>query len=178
MEENISPKGISFFGRLGLAFRLVFKAEFARQVACGLAALEPKPAPAPAPPERVHASGLLLLNALQREGRLVDFLQQDVAGFSDEEVGAASRVVHSGCRKVLRQYFDFEPAAKEAEGAAITIPKGFDAQKVRLTGNVSGEPPFKGTLKHHGWVATQIRMPALSEVMDSRVVAPAEVELA
>jgi len=175
MERENSAEGISFFGRLGMAFRLLFNADYGRQVAEGLSALEQKPAALP--PERVHASGLLVLAALQREGRLIDFLQQEVAGFSDEEVGAAARVVHDGCRKVLRQYVELEPAAKEAEGAKVTVPKGFDAQRTRLTGNVAGEPPFRGTLKHHGWVAKEIRLPAVSEAMDPRVVAPAEVEL-
>lgn len=167
-----------------MAFRLLFNGDFARQVASGLKALEAKEAkPAPVakvaapPPEKVHGSGLILLAALQREGRLIDFLQQDVAGFSDEEVGAAARVVHTGSSKVMKQYFDFEPAMKDAEGAAVTIPAGFNAQRIRLTGNVTGQPPFKGTLKHHGWVATGIRMPEISESLDARVVAPAEVEL-
>ncbi len=180
---------VSFFRRLGLAFRLLFNAAFARQATAAWKALEtpegrpapaaPKaPAPAPAPPpERVHASGLLLLAALQREGRLVDFLQQDVAGFADEEVGAAARVVHAGCRKVLQQSFALEPAVKEAEGAPFTVSPGFDAQRIRLTGNVTGQPPFKGTLKHHGWVAKEVRLPAIPEALDPRVVAPAEVEL-
>lgn len=167
-----------------MAFRLLFNGDFARQVASGLKALEAKetkPAPAPKvaapPPEKLHASGLILLAALQREGRLIDFLQQDVAGFSDEEVGAAARVVHTGTSKVLKQYFDFEPAMKDAEGAAVTVPTGFNAQRIRLTGNVTGQAPFKGTLKHHGWVATNIRMPEISESLDAKVVAPAEVEL-
>ncbi|PYS36906.1 MAG: DUF2760 domain-containing protein, partial [Acidobacteria bacterium] len=129
------------------------------------------------PPERVHASGLMLLAAFQREGRLVDFLQQDVAGFSDEEIGAAARVVHSGCRKALRQFFEVAPALNGAEGAPMTVPAGFDAQRTRLTGNVSGQPPFKGTLRHHGWIVTDIRMPSISEALDPRVIAPAEVEL-
>ena len=126
----------------------------------------------------MHASGLLLVASLQREGRLLDFLQQDVAGFSDEEVGAAARVVHTGCRKVLAAVFRVRAGSKEAEGSTITVPQGFDPQRIRLTGNVAGQPPFKGTLKHHGWVAKEIRMPALSEAMDPRIVAPAEVELA
>lgn len=158
-----------------MAFRLVFNGEYARSVVEALAARQAKPKVLP--PEKVHASGLLLLSSLQREGRLLDFLQQDIAGFSDEEVGAAARVVHGGCRKLVQQFFDFEPASKEAEGATITVPQGFDAQRIRLTGNVAGQPPFRGTLKHHGWVATQVRMPALSESMDARVIAPAEVEL-
>ena len=136
-----------------------------------------KQAKAGYPAERVHASGLMLLAALQREGRLVDFLRQDVAAFSDEEVGAAARVVHGGSRKVLEQFFEFAPAVKGDEGMPMSVPEGFDAQRIRLTGNVTGHPPFKGTLKHHGWIATAIRMPALSEALDPRVIAPAEVEL-
>ena len=120
----------------------------------------------------------LLHHAFQREGRFVDFLQQDVAGFSDEDIGAAARVVHSGCRKVLRQFVDISPAMPGTEGAPLTVPAGFDAQRIRLTGNVSGQPPFKGTLTHHGWVASEIRMPSISETIDPRVIAPAEVELA
>ncbi len=170
-----------------MAFRLLFNADLARQVMTALKAptvKEVKPAAPKAPPpvvvvapERVHASGLLVLAALQREGRLIDFLQQDVAGFSDEDVGAAARVVHAGCSKVLKQYFELEPAVKEAEGATLTVPAGFDAQRLRLTGNVAGQPPFKGTLKHHGWVAKEVRLPAVPETLDPRIVAPAEVEL-
>jgi hypothetical protein len=144
-----------------------------------VAGLEKLDAPMPVlPPERVHAPGLVLLAALQREGRLIDFLQQDVATYSDEEIGAAARVVHGGCRKTIQQYFELEPAAKETEGASVTIPKGFDAQRTRLTGNVAGEPPFRGTLKHHGWVVKTVRLPEISNAIDPRVIAPAEVELA
>jgi len=175
MERNDSAGDVTFFRRVGMAFRLVFKRAFAEQVVAGLDALEK--AKALVPPERVHASGLMLLGALQREGRLLDFLQQDVATFSDEDVGAAARVVHGGCRRVLQQYFDFEPAAKEQEGETVSVPKGFDVQRTRLTGNVAGQPPFRGILKHHGWVAKAIRLPSLSESIDPRVIAPAEVEL-
>jgi hypothetical protein len=66
---------------------------------------------------------------------------------------------------------------KDAEGASVTVPAGFDAQRIRLTGNVAGQPPFRGALKHHGWLATSVRLPAVSTALDPRVVAPAEVEL-
>ena len=178
MEQNVSA-ALTFWGRLKLACRLLFKPAFALQVMNGLRELEEKArlASQPIPPERIHASALFLLGALQREGRLVDFLQQDVAGFSDPEVGAAARVIHGGCRRVLQQYFSFAPAMGDAEGANVAVPKGFDAQRVRLTGNVSGQPPFKGVLKHHGWLTQEVRLPALNEAVDPRVVAPAEVEL-
>jgi hypothetical protein len=163
----------SFFARLALAFRVLGNATLASKVA-GLEALPEKPAE-PAP-EQVHASGLSLLALLQREGRFVDFLQEDVAGYGDADVGAAARVVHSGCRKVLQQYLTLEPVLKEAEGAAITVPAGFNAERIRLTGNVAGQPPYKGSLKHHGWVATAVKLPPVP-ALDPRIVAPAEVEL-
>lgn len=180
MENDNSTEGMSFLGRLRMALRLIFNADFARQVAAGLQLVQAKAAKAaapPEPPERVHASGLLLLSSLQREGRLLDFLQQDVTGFSDEEVGAAARIIHSGCKKILTQYLQLEPAVPQEEGASLTVPAGFDAQRIRLTGNVAGQPPFRGSLKHHGWVATQINFPTPSSTLDPRILAPAEVEL-
>ncbi len=86
-------------------------------------------------------------------------------------------VVHAGCRKVLADQLTLEPVLKEAEGATIKVPAGFDAQRIRLTGNIAGQPPFTGTLRHHGWQVTSVRLPAISETLDPRVVAPAEVEL-
>jgi uncharacterized protein DUF2760 len=167
---------ISFVDRLKLAWRVLMDATLAGRVA--RLASEPEAEKKPSiPPERLHASALVLLAALQREGRFVDFVRQDVAGFSDEDVGAAARVVHDGCAKVLAQFFEFEPAAGGLEGAPASAPAGFDAQRIRLTGNLTGQPPFKGTLKHHGWVATAVRMPAIAETLDARVVAPAEIEL-
>lgn len=160
-----------------MAWRILIKAQFASEVVEALNHAEASRTKATLPPERVHASALALLAAFQREGRLVDFLQQEVAGFSDEEIGAAARFVHGGCRKAFRQFFAIAPAAQGSEGGPITVPSGFDSQRIRLTGNVSGQPPFKGTLKHHGWVAAEIRMPSISEALDPRVIAPAEVEL-
>lgn len=166
----------SFFERLKLAWRVLVNAPLAQQVAT----LEPAPATPTAaepPPEKVHAAGLAVLSLLQREGRLVDFLREDVAAFSDAEIGAAARVVHAGSRKVLDQYLTLEAVLKDAEGASVTVPAGFNAERIRLTGNVAGEPPFRGTLKHHGWVATAVRFPTVSSSLDARIIAPAEVEL-
>jgi hypothetical protein len=166
----------SFFARLGLAFRVLGNAALAGIVA----ALETAPAlekPVEPPPEKTHAAGLAVLALLQREGRLIDFLQEDVASFSDAEVGAAARVVHAGSRKVINQYLSLEPALPDSEGAAVTVPAGFNAERIRLTGNIAGQPPFRGTLKHHGWIATSVRLPAISPTLDPRVIAPAEVEL-
>jgi hypothetical protein len=172
-EVEIKP---GFFQRLGLAFKVLGDATLAGRV---MKLSEPvAPAKAVAlPPEKVHASGLYVLGTLQQEGRLIDFLQQDVAAFSDEEVGSAARVVHGGCRKALERIARFEPVLREGEGDRVTVPTGFDAEKIRLTGNVTGQPPYNGTLKHHGWVANELRFPTLNDTVDYRVIAPAEVEL-
>lgn len=156
-----------------MAFRVLGNAVLAGK----LAALEAAPEkPAEPPPEQTHAAALALLALLQREGRLVDFLEEDVAGFSDAEIGAAARVVHAGSRKVVQQYLTLEPVLPQAEGDAVTVPSGFNAERIRLTGNVAGQPPYQGTLKHHGWVAASVRLPAIPS-LDPRIVAPAEVEL-
>ena len=167
--------------------RALANPEFARQAAALLRPPQPqsqeikppaaKPKPVELPPERQHASGLAVLSLLQREGRLIDFLQEEVTAFSDAEVGAAARVVHAGCKKVFKEYFTVEPILKDAEGAAVKIPAGFDAQRIRITGNVAGQPPFRGTLKHHGWIAVAVHMPTVSEALDPRVLMAAEVEL-
>lgn len=165
----------SFFTRLGLAFRVLRDARLAANVAA-LEAAAP-PTPTEPPPEKTHASALALLALFQREGRWVDFLQEDVAAFSDAEIGAAARVVHAGSRRVMQQCLTLEPVLADAEGANVTVPPGFDAGRIRLTGNVAGQAPFRGALKHHGWIATSVRFPALSPALDPRVIAPAEVEL-
>src|SRR5262252_1134508 len=101
---------IGFWDRLKMAWRILIKAQFANEVVDALSEAEAARTKAALPLDRVHASALALLASFQREGRLVDFLQQEVAGFSDEDIGAAARVVHGGCRKVFHQFFVIAPA--------------------------------------------------------------------
>lgn len=140
-----------------------------------LVAQEPVAPPKPAAPDETTA--LQLLAILQREGRFLDFLQENVTSFSDAEVGAAARVVHEGCKRGLKDYLVIEPVRAESEGAPVVLDKGFDPARNRVTGNVVGEPPFKGKLVHHGWQVKELRLPALTAGHDPRVLAPAEVEL-
>lgn len=134
----------------------------------------PKPTPAP----RLSGDAALqLLELLQREARLVDFTQEDVRAYSDAELGAAARVVHSGCCKVLGDHFTISPVRTEDEGSRIRLEAGFDARAVRLTGNVVGQAPFTGTLMHRGWRASDVRLPQLAAGHDANVLAQAEVEL-
>jgi len=121
---------------------------------------------------------LRVLAVLQRDGRLIDFLQEDIDPFSDDQVGAAVRDIHKGCRKALREYLTLEPVMDAAEEARVTVAADFDPASIRLIGNVNGSPPFHGVLKHHGWRAKAVQLPALPNAKDdSAVLAPAEVEI-
>jgi hypothetical protein len=135
------------------------------------------PPPPPAPVEIPASAALRLLATLQEEGRLIDFLEEDVAPYSDEQIGAAVRTLHEGCRKALGAHVTLEPVLAGVEGESVTVPAGFDPAAIRLIGNVSGAPPFRGTLRHAGWRATVVQLPARGGV-DERVIAPAEVEIA
>ena len=178
----MTTESLSFFARLALAFRILFGGEVpAARPALPAPEAPPAPreAPPPAPPpEQAWASGLYLLAMLQREGRFIDFLMEDVATFSDADVGAAARVVHQGCRGVLLRAVKPVPVLAAQEGEQVTVPAGFDANRYRLVGNVTGAAPHQGALKHHGWEAKDVALPALPTAMDPRVLAPAEVELA
>jgi len=146
-------------------------------------ATEPAPgaskpiATAPRAEEDGKRDALGLLALLQREGRLVDFLKQDVDAFSDADVGAAARVVHAGCRKALLGHFELSRIRSESEGTSITVPEGFDGRSIKLTGNVRGTAPYRGVLRHAGWRVETVRLPALVAGYDARIIAPAEVEL-
>ena len=179
-------ESLGFGARLWLAFvlpwKVLFDGVFAAKVhGAGSARLEPALAPVrdveEKEAERDLAPALQLLSILQREGRFVDFVQEDLSGASDADIGAAARVVHEGCRKGLQDYVEFEPVRSEDEGATVELAEGFDAVRHRVTGNVKGEPPYAGTLAHHGWQASRFSLPKLSDAHDPMVVAPAEVEL-
>lgn len=130
----------------------------------------------PAPP--VEASAIQLLSILQRQGRLIDFLQEDLSQYQDAQIGAAVRNVHEGCKKALSEYVTLEPIFKQEEGSQLTIQPGFNAHEVRLTGNIAGDPPFKGALRHRGWRVAQIDLPTQTPAQQKeRIVAAAEVEV-
>jgi hypothetical protein len=120
---------------------------------------------------------LHLLSILQRDGRFVDFLKEDISGFMDADVGAAARLVHQGCKKAIDTYFTLTPVRSEEEGQTITLAVGFDKHEVSLSGDVKGEPPYRGTLAHGGWRATAVKLPERPAFVDGRIVAPAEIEL-
>jgi hypothetical protein len=196
---NSSQPLPSFFSRISIAigafFRALSDAEYAARLSRIDAAPQPAaapvaPAPAPAPAQapapapapitlRVATpdAALQLLSLFQREARLIDFTQENLSAYSDADIGAAARVVHEGCAKVLKEHFTIQPIRSEAEGSRVELPEGFDAAAVRLTGNVVGKAPFKGSLSHRGWRSAEVRLPKLAEAHDTSILAPAEVEL-
>jgi len=138
------------------------------------------PAPAPEPvilKEATPDAALQLLGLLQKEARFIDFIKEDISAYGDADIGIAARVVHEGCNKAINEHFSLAPVRGEQEGAKVTLPQGFDAASVRLTGNIVGQAPFTGTLVHKGWKVTDIRLPKLTQGYNAQIVAPAEVEL-
>jgi hypothetical protein len=177
--------------RLWLAIRVFFavllSAERAGRVQQALAAEPPgeserptasptQARPKPAGPSRSDA--LTLLATLQREARLLDFVQESLDSFSDAQIGAAARDVHRDCGRVLARMFEIQPLIDQPEGAAVEVPSGFDAARYHLTGNVTGQPPFQGQLAHHGWQAAKCELPTWAGKSEAALLlAPAEVEL-
>jgi hypothetical protein len=133
-------------------------------------------APTPPPPDRGEAA-LRLLALLQQEGRLVDFLEEDLAPYSDTQIGSAVRTIHGGCRAVLKERLDLAPILPGVEGATVIVERGFDPAAVRVTGNVRGEPPYQGVLRHPGWRSAAFRLPDSTGDRDPTILAPAEVEV-
>jgi len=188
-------------GRVSTAFRAFFGSLFNKDTASRVSqALSPQGLPAPriaseAPPSQpieiakkpaapaepkkpTQSEAITLLATLQREARLVDFLKEDLSGYADEQVGAAVRAIHRDSAKVVDRFFGLKAVVEDEEGAKVNVPAGFDAARYRLTGKVTGEPPFSGKLQHHGWEATKCELPQFTgSDSAAKTVAPAEVEL-
>jgi hypothetical protein len=176
-------------GNFGLGLRVMFRiwrddtfAEKIRQLEAGKA--PPVQSKAEAMPEARakkesrRSEALSLLAVLQREARFVDFISEPIAGYSDSQVGAAARDVHKSCAAAVDRLFALQPMSEAAEGAQIEVPRGFDPAQFRLTGNIPNEPPFRGTLCHHGWKATKCEVPEWTgNDASAMVVAPAEVQI-
>ncbi|MBT3387935.1 MAG: DUF2760 domain-containing protein [Desulfobacula sp.] len=117
------------------------------------------------------------LSILQRDGRLLDFFDEDLSLYNDEQIGATVRSIQEDCKKTIKKYIDVKPVLDAEEGETIKIEPGFDIDAIKLVGNVSGEPPFEGVLKHRGWKAGKKEIPKLSDIQDSGIIIPAEVEI-
>lgn len=117
------------------------------------------------------------LSLLQREGRLLDFFDEDLDHYNDSQIGAAVRSIQEDCKKAIKKYIDPKPVVAGSEGDFITIEASFDIDAIKLVGNVAGKPPFKGVIKHPGWKANKKDVPKLSDVKDAGIMTPAEIEV-
>jgi hypothetical protein len=177
--------------RISYAFRCFFSILFsgnipqdvARELAVGAsgtaanAVAAVKPEIAEKPPAESFDRAVQMLALLQRNGRLVDFLAEDVSPYPDSQLGAAVRSIHASCREVLDRYVKLEPVISSEEDRTVTVPAGFDPAAVKLIGNVGGELPIEGLLRHRGWRVKEVSLPSLPQGPGREIVAPAEVEV-
>jgi hypothetical protein len=172
--SRISSAFSSFFG-------ILFGGELPEEVAdeFGFAKkAEEKPAPAAKLEPEVGASdgAVQMLSILQRDARLIDFLMEDIAGYSDDQVGAAVRSLHEQSRAALGRYVTLSPVIDAVEGTRTRI-ENTDPQAVKLIGNVpaSGKAS-QGILRHKGWRVDKVDLPKL-QPKEVNVLAPAEIEI-
>jgi hypothetical protein len=137
----------------------------------------PAKATTAAPPAAKLSDGALqFLGILQRDSRLVDFLMEDITGYQDDQVGAAVRELHGQCRDAIARYVTLQPVIDGVEGTFAKAPSA-DPNLVKFVGNVPAKPPSGGTLRHKGWRAAKVDLPALSAKQDPTIIAPAEIEI-
>ena len=180
----------AFFRRLKFAFSTFFSILFHGRIpdavasalgrssspAAAPAAPAPAPPPSPATPVDDQARAAQLLAILQRDGRILDFLMEDITPYADAQIGAAARDVHSGCRAALDRYFSLAPVLDRDEGSTVTVEPGTDPGSIKVMGNAAGQPPFHGVLRHRGWKTSRVELPPLAAT-GRLVIAPAEVEV-
>jgi len=161
------------FQRIGLARQVLIDPALADRVQGVLVPPPPKPT-APAKPSGLPVRFLALL---QRDARLLDFLMEDISGASDEQVGSGVKDIHRKCQEAIKKYLVLEPVIDQPEESQVEVKAGFDPSAIQLTGNVTGQPPFKGALRHPGWRVKELKLAPLPEGQDDLVLMPAEVEL-
>jgi hypothetical protein len=128
--------------------------------------------------QKTPEAAIQMLAILQRQGRFIDFLQEDLGAYDDSQIGAAVRNIHAGCKQALGEHVALKPIYEAEEGSQVTVDSGFDAGATRLTGNVAGDPPFSGVLRHRGWRVVHVDLPQLTSRGERDwVLAPAEVEI-
>ena len=118
---------------------------------------------------------LHLVTVLQKEGRLLDFFSEELSQYNDGQIGAAVRDIHQNCKKALEKHVAPQAILAQNEGDPITVAEDFDPNTIKLIGNVTGRPPFKGVVQHRGWRAGKLELPTFSGRQVPEVIAPAEV---
>jgi hypothetical protein len=174
--------------RIVLAFRCFFNLLFSGELSgetltrlnltrkTATPAAAPKPAAPAAPVVRTADGALQFLGILQRDSRLVDFLMEDISSYEDDQIGAAVRELHDQCRDAVARYVTLTPVVDGVEGTFTQAPST-DPNVVKFVGNVPATPPSGGILRHKGWRASKVDLPALTGKQDAAIIAPAEIEV-
>jgi len=165
------------FARFGVACQAFTKALRDPDFAAKLPPLLNPPPPEPPKPVKPSGAPLRMLTVLQRESRLIDFLMENLQGADDGQIAAAVRDIQPKAQGTLKKYLTLEPVLTESEGSDVTVSSGFDPSAIQLVGNVTGQPPFRGVVRHAGWRVKELTLAAPPEGQDEFVLAPAEVEL-
>jgi hypothetical protein len=168
--------------RISAAFRsffsLLFSGTLPEDIATAYGYVKPKPTPVVEVP-KASDGALQILQILQRDSRLIDFLMEDIGAYADDQVGAAVRGVHTDCRDSLIRHLTLVPVIDGVEGTPqkLDTSKAPDPARIKLIGNVpaSGKPP-SGTLRHRGWMVSSINLPAIGK-QELTILAPAEIEV-
>jgi hypothetical protein len=182
-----------FWERVVFAYRCFFSILFDAEIPPDIAEKLIKPkvaAPPPAVPPAVSRlkaveapvaenfdRALQMLALLQRDGRLIDFLEENISPYPDAQLGAAVRSIHESCRKVLDEYVKLEPVLNSEEDQPVTVQAGFDPAAIKFIGNAVGQLPVRGVLRHKGWQVKEVNLPPLPQGAGRKVIAPAEVEI-
>jgi phosphoglycolate phosphatase-like HAD superfamily hydrolase len=124
------------------------------------------------PPARDTA--VTLLATLQREARLVDLIQEDLAKYSDAQVGAAARPCLQQCAGVLDRLLGLRPLLDASEGDSVDVGEHPSPTRYQWIGEGSGAT---GKLVHHGWQATKVEFPTWTgDVADAKIIAAAQIQ--
>ena len=116
---------------------------------------------------KISDGALQILQTLQRDSRLIDFLMEDITGYSDDQVGAAVRTVHADSKASLARHVTLAPVIDGVEGTnqKLDANKAPDPNRIKLIGNVPASGKAAGgLLRHRGW-------------QDVTILAPAEIEI-
>ena len=176
---------IGFGKRFSYAFKSFFgilssgeiPPDVTRELVQPPAQVAPVQQPAPAAAADSADRAVQMLAILQRDGRLIDFLTEDISPYPDAQIGAAVRDLHQNCKQALERYVTLEPVIPSEEGQPVTVQEPVDPAEIKLIGNISGRPPLRGLLRHRGWRVSAVNLPPLQEGAGRSVVAQAEVEI-
>ena len=183
-----------FWERVGFAFRCFFAILFHGKIpvdiagkliktvgasteTASVAPSSTRLATAERPAAETFDRAVQMLALLQRDGRLIDFLAENISSYTDEQIGAAVRSIHDTCWQALDQYVKLEPILNSEENQPVTVAAGFDLATIKLIGNVAGAMPVQGVLRHKGWRVKEVNLPPLPQGAGRMVVTPAEVEI-